>query len=48
MKIAVIGAGYTGLSAAYDFVCAGHEVVIYESNDRPGGLAIGFKEPEWD
>ncbi|MEE9599717.1 MAG: FAD-dependent oxidoreductase, partial [Anaerolineales bacterium] len=48
MKIAVIGAGYTGLSAAYDFVRAGHEVVVYESNDRPGGLAIGFKEPEWD
>jgi len=48
MKLAVIGAGYTGLSAAYDFVRAGHEVVIYESNDQPGGLAIGFKEPEWD
>ena len=48
MKIAVIGAGYTGLSAAYDFACAGHDVVIFEENDRPGGLAIGFKEPEWD
>jgi len=48
MKIAVIGAGYTGLSAAYDFARGGHEVVIFEENDRPGGLAIGFKEPEWD
>jgi protoporphyrinogen oxidase len=48
MKIAVIGAGYTGLSAAYDFARAGHKVALYEVNDRPGGLAIGFKEPGWD
>jgi protoporphyrinogen oxidase len=48
MKIAVIGAGFGGLAAAYDLARAGHEVVIYEGNDRPGGLAMGFKEPEWD
>ena len=48
LKIAVVGAGYAGLSAAYDLVKAGHQVVIYEANDRPGGLAMGFKEPGWD
>jgi len=48
MKIAVVGAGYAGLSAAYDLARAGHDVVIYDTNDRPGGLAIGFKEPAWD
>ncbi len=48
MKIAVVGAGYAGLSAAYDLARAGHDVVIYDTNDRPGGLAIGFKEPTWD
>lgn len=48
MKIAVVGAGYAGLSAAYDLACEGHEIVIFEANDRPGGLAMGFKEPGWD
>ncbi|HDD56154.1 MAG TPA: FAD-dependent oxidoreductase, partial [Chloroflexi bacterium] len=48
MNIAVIGAGYGGLSAAYDLTRAGHGVVVYEAADRAGGLAAGFKEPHWD
>jgi protoporphyrinogen oxidase len=48
MKIAVIGAGIGGLSAAYDLLNAGHSVTIYESAKTPGGLASGFKEPHWD
>ena len=48
MKFAVIGAGYGGLSAAYDLARAGHEVVVYEAADRAGGLAAGFKEPHWE
>ena len=48
MKTAVVGAGYAGLSAAYDLARAGHDVVIYEASDRAGGLAVGFKEPNWD
>ena len=48
MKIAIVGAGYAGLAAAYDFALAGHQVVIYEAQDKPGGLAVGFKEPHWD
>ncbi len=48
MKIAIVGAGYAGLAAAYDFALAGHQVVIYEAQERPGGLAVGFKEPHWD
>ena len=46
-KIAIIGAGIGGMSAAFDLVSAGHEVVIYESSDHVGGLASGFSEPEW-
>jgi len=48
MKIAVIGAGFGGLAAAYDLRKAGNEVTIFEADATPGGLAAGFKEPGWD
>lgn len=48
MKIAIIGAGFGGMAAAYDLKKAGHDVVIYESAEFVGGLASGFKEPHWD
>ena len=47
MKIAIIGAGYGGMAAAWDLRRKGHEVTIYESADYVGGLASGFKEPGW-
>jgi protoporphyrinogen oxidase len=48
MNIAIIGAGYAGMSAAYDLIRAGHKVTIFEAAKQPGGLASGFKEPHWD
>ena len=27
---------------------AGNQVTVFEQESRPGGLAAGFKEPEWD
>ncbi|MCH7663160.1 MAG: NAD(P)/FAD-dependent oxidoreductase [Chloroflexi bacterium] len=48
MKIAIIGAGFGGMAAAYDLVRAGHDVTIYEAAGHVGGLAAGFKEPHWD
>jgi protoporphyrinogen oxidase len=48
MKIAIIGAGFSGMAAAWDLRRAGHEVTIYEAADYVGGLASGFKEPGWD
>lgn len=48
MKIAVIGAGFGGMAAAFDLRSAGHEVTILEADAAPGGLAAGFKEPGWD
>ena len=47
-KVAVIGAGAGGLAAAYDLAQAGHQVTVYEKESRPGGLAAGFKEENWD
>ncbi len=47
-KIAVIGAGIAGMAAAYDLAKAGHSVTVFESADYVGGLASGFKEPDWD
>lgn len=50
-KIALIGAGFTGLTAAYHLQKTGFEVTIFEKEDAVGGLASGFKNefcpPEW-
>ena len=48
MKIAIIGAGYAGMSAAFDLAKAGHQVTIYEAADTVGGLGRGFSDPKWD
>jgi protoporphyrinogen oxidase len=48
MKIAIIGAGFSGMAAAWDLRRAGHNVTIYEAADYVGGLASGFKELGWD
>ncbi len=48
MKIAIIGAGFTGLSAAFELLKKGHEVTILEKDAQPGGLAIGYQEKGWE
>ena len=47
MKIAIVGAGFTGLSAAYELSKTGHEVFVFEKDSFPGGLAVGYKEKNW-
>jgi NADH-quinone oxidoreductase subunit F len=37
-KVAVVGAGPTGLTAAFYLALLGHEVTVYESNPEPGGM----------
>lgn len=39
-KVAVVGSGPAGLSAADQLNQAGHEVTVYERADRPGGLCM--------
>ena len=47
-KVAIIGAGFAGLGAAYYLSKAGQDVTVFEKDDQPGGLAVGFKDPKWD
>ena len=37
-RVAVVGSGPAGLAAAQQLRRAGHSVVVYEKDDRPGGL----------
>lgn len=48
MKIGIIGAGFTGLSAAIKLSKQGHDVTLIEKDNKPGGLAIGFRKDNWD
>jgi protoporphyrinogen oxidase len=47
MEIAIIGGGFTGLSAAYRLTKAGHSVTVFEKEETLGGLAYGFKKKSW-
>lgn len=44
MKIIVIGSGFGGLSAAIRLRAQGHEVVILEKRDKPGGRAYVYEQ----
>ena len=39
MKVAVIGAGPAGITAAYQLAKQGIEVEVFEASGSPGGLA---------
>ncbi len=48
MKIAIVGAGFTGLSSAYYLTKQGHTVEVFEKDTKPGGLAVGYREKGLD
>lgn len=41
-NIAVLGAGPMGLAVAYELVKKGHDVTVYEADDRVGGMTASF------
>ncbi len=45
-KVAVVGAGPTGLAAAFYLALLGHEITVYESNPEPGGM-LRYALPEY-
>ena len=51
-RVAVVGSGPAGLAAAQQLTRAGHDVTVYERDDRPGGLMRygipEFKFEKWE
>ena len=47
MRIAIIGAGFTGLTVAFRLSKKGHQVTVFEKEKTLGGLAAGFKTKGW-
>src|SRR2546430_3649048 len=48
MRVAVVGGGLAGLSAALDLVDAGHEVTLYEARPTLGGAVQTLPRREGD
>jgi protoporphyrinogen oxidase len=48
LKIGIIGAGFAGLTAAYELTKRGHAVTLYEKDAVVGGLSSGFKDKRWE
>ena len=50
-RVAVVGSGPAGLAAAAQLIRVGHEVTVYERDDKPGGLLRygipDFKLEKW-
>ena len=45
-KVAVIGSGPAGLSAAYNLTIKGYQVTVFEKDEKPGGL-LQYSIPEF-
>ncbi len=44
MRVVVVGSGFGGLAVAVRLAVKGHEIVILEKRDRPGGRASVFQQ----
>ena len=43
-RVVVIGAGFSGLAAAYELSRAGYDVTVAEARNRVGGRVISFSD----
>src|SRR5687768_3579341 len=43
-RVVVIGAGFSGLAAAYELTKAGYDVTVVEARNRVGGRVISFSD----
>ncbi len=48
MRVAIVGAGFVGLTSAFRLLQQGLQVELFEASEIPGGLASGFQLPQWD
>ena len=48
MKVAILGGGIAGLTAAHELAKGGHNVTVYEAAAQAGGLASGFRDEGWE
>ncbi len=48
MRVAILGAGIAGLTAAHELAKAGYSVTVYEAAAQAGGLASGFRDEGWE
>ncbi len=44
-RVVVVGAGIAGLCAAYELMKLGHDVLVFEAQNRPGGRVRTFRDP---
>lgn len=46
-RLAIVGAGITGLTAASELAAAGHDVTVFEASDRVGGAIRTVRHDGW-
>ena len=44
LKVAVVGAGPAGACAAYYLAKEGHDVCVYDKENKPGGRTLGYED----